>query len=130
VRSSLSLRVGASRETCDGGARGHSLCWRHISVPDAGILRSPRIGRSSLPANPLPKPNLNSAERREIALQGGMMGGGMGMMASMPMMGSMCAAIWTINGTSMTGDDQPNLPPLLTLRRGQSCVAMLRNETA
>jgi len=39
-------------------------------------------------------------------------------------------AAWTINGTSMTGDGQPNMPPLFTLRRGQSCMLVLRNETA
>lgn len=53
--------------------------------------------------------------------------GGRGMMGRMPMMGGIG---WTINGTSMTGDGQPNMPPLLTLRRGQSCVLTLRNETA
>jgi FtsP/CotA-like multicopper oxidase with cupredoxin domain len=38
-----------------------------------------------LPANPLPEPDLTAAERHEIALQGGMMGGmgGMGMMGRM-----------------------------------------------
>ena len=48
----------------------------------------------------------------------GMMGGG-GMMRGVPMMGGMGDAVWTINGTSMTGDDQPNMPPLFTLRRGK-----------
>jgi FtsP/CotA-like multicopper oxidase with cupredoxin domain len=96
---------------------------------------------TKLPANPLPEPDLRSVERHEIALRGGMMGGmgmmgggGMmgrgGMMGGMPMMGVMGDAAWTINGTSMTGDDQANMPPLLTLRRGQSCVLVLRNETA
>ena len=51
----------------------------------------------------------------------GMMGGG-GMMRGVPMMGGMGDAVWTINGTSMTGDGQPNMPPLFTLRRGQTCV--------
>jgi FtsP/CotA-like multicopper oxidase with cupredoxin domain len=100
-----------------------------------------------LPANPLPEPNLTAADRHEIVLQGGMMGvggvmggngmmgrGGMmsggGMMGGMPIMGGMGDAVWTINGTSMTGDGQPNMPPLLTLRRGQGCVLVLRNETA
>jgi len=59
----------------------------------------------------------------------GMMGGG-GMMRGVPMMGGMGDAVWTINGTSMTGDGQPNMPPLFTLRRGQTCVLLLRNETA
>jgi FtsP/CotA-like multicopper oxidase with cupredoxin domain len=44
-----------------------------------------------LPANPLPEPDLTAAERHEIALQGGMMGGmgmgGGGMMRGMGMMG-------------------------------------------
>ena len=39
-------------------------------------------------------------------------------------------ATWAINGMAMTGDGQPDMPPLLTLKRGQSCVLALRNETA
>ena len=52
------------------------------------------------------------------------------MMSGMGMMGGMGDAVWTINGTSMTGDGQPNMPPLFTLRRGQTCVLLLRNDTA
>jgi FtsP/CotA-like multicopper oxidase with cupredoxin domain len=74
-----------------------------------------------LPANPLPQPDLAAAERHEIALQGGMMGGGM--------MG-MGGATWAMNGVSMTGDGEAGMPPLLTLRRGVTCVLELRNETA
>jgi FtsP/CotA-like multicopper oxidase with cupredoxin domain len=48
-------------------------------------------------------------------MMGGMMGGG---------------ATWAMNGMSMTGDGQPNMSPLLTLKRGKSCVLALRNETA
>ena len=50
-------------------------------------------------------------------------GMGMGMMPT-------GGASWAINGMWMTGDGQPNMPPLLTLKRGQSCVLALRNETA
>jgi FtsP/CotA-like multicopper oxidase with cupredoxin domain len=87
-----------------------------------------------LPANPLPEPDLAAVERHEIALQGGMMGG-MGMMSSGGMMGGMGmmgmgSATWAMNGMSMTGDGQPNMPPILTLRKGQSCVLALRNQTA
>ncbi|HKM74041.1 MAG TPA: multicopper oxidase family protein [Stellaceae bacterium] len=77
---------------------------------------------AKLPDNPLPEPDLNAAERHEIALQGGMMGG-MGMMR-------MGGAAWAMNGRSMTGDGEPDMPPLLTLRQRQSCVLTLRNETA
>jgi FtsP/CotA-like multicopper oxidase with cupredoxin domain len=95
-----------------------------------------------LPANPLPEPDLATAERQEVALQGGMMGGmgtmsssGMGMMGGSGMMGGMGmmgggGATWAMNGMSMAGDGQPNMPPILTLRKAQSCVLALRNETA
>ena len=81
-----------------------------------------------LSANPLPEPDLAAAEHHDIALQGGMMGG-MGMMGG-GMMGGMHGATWKMNGMAMTGDGQPDMPPLLTVKRGQTCVLALRNETA
>ena len=87
--------------------------------PDASV---------KLPANPLPAPDLAAAERHQIALQGGMMGG-MSMMGGGGMMGR-GGATWAMNGMSMTGDGQPDMSPLLTLKRGQTCVLALRNETA
>jgi FtsP/CotA-like multicopper oxidase with cupredoxin domain len=35
-----------------------------------------------------------------------------------------------MNGMSMTGDGQADMPPLFTVQKGQSCVLALRNETA
>jgi FtsP/CotA-like multicopper oxidase with cupredoxin domain len=87
--------------------------------PDASV---------KLPANPLPEPDLAAAARHEIALQGGMMGGA-SMMGGGGMMGT-GGATWAMNGMSMTGDGQPDMLPLLTLKRGQPCVLALRNETA
>ena len=75
-----------------------------------------------LPVNPLPQLDLATAERHEIALQGGMMGG-MGMMG-------MSGASWAINGVSMTGDGGAGMPPLMTLRRGRTCVFAFKNESA
>jgi FtsP/CotA-like multicopper oxidase with cupredoxin domain len=75
-----------------------------------------------LPPNPLPQPDLASAEWHELVLQGGMMGG-MGMMG-------MRGAAWALNGHSMTGDGHAGMPPMLTLARGRTCVLSLRNETA
>ncbi len=80
-----------------------------------------------LPANPLPEPDLAAAERHQIALQGGMMSG-KGMMG-MGMMGN-GGATWAMNGMSMIGDGQNDMSPLVALKRGQSCVLVLRNETA
>ncbi len=40
------------------------------------------------------------------------------------------SAAWAINGTSMTGDGQHDMPPGLTVRRGRTVVLKLRNDTA
>jgi FtsP/CotA-like multicopper oxidase with cupredoxin domain len=78
-----------------------------------------------LPPNPLAKPDLETAERHELALQGGMMSGmGGGMMGGGNMMG------WSINGMSMTGDGQADMQPLFTLKRDRTHLLTLRNETA
>jgi len=92
-----------------------------------------------LPANLVPEPDLAAAERHDIVLQGGMMGGmGMmgdgsmmrgGMMRGMGMLGG-DGATWAMNGMSMTGDGHPKMPPLFTIKRGNSCVLAVRNDTA
>lgn len=81
-----------------------------------------------LASNPLPQPDLKSAELRELVLQGGMMGGG-----AMRGLGGIQAtghAVWAINGMSMTGDGQPGMAPLATLQAGRSYVLRMRNDTA
>ncbi|MFH1553438.1 multicopper oxidase family protein [Xanthobacter autotrophicus] len=83
----------------------------------------------SLPRNPLPEPDLADAERHELTLQGGMMGGG-GMAGMGGMMGTGGGAAWAINGMSMTGDGHVGMEPALTFQRGRSVVLRLRNETA
>ncbi len=87
-----------------------------------------------LTRNPLPEPDLGTAERQEIVLQGGMMGGGKlagvgGMMGmATPVMNG--GAAWAINGVSMTGDGMAGMEPLFTLPRGSTCHLTMRNETA
>jgi FtsP/CotA-like multicopper oxidase with cupredoxin domain len=88
----------------------------------APLREHPLDARVRLPPNPLPQPHLASAERHELVLQGGMMGG-MGMMG-------MRGAAWAINGHSMTGDGHAGMPPMLTLTSGRTSVLSLRNETA
>jgi FtsP/CotA-like multicopper oxidase with cupredoxin domain len=79
----------------------------------------------------VPEPDLATAERHELKLQGGMMGGGaMAGIGGMGTPGMDHDASWAINGTSMTGDGHAGMPPLLTLQRGQSHVLALRNDTA
>lgn len=92
-------------------------------------LREHSLGAPlTLPRNPVPEPDLATAERHELRLQGGMMGGGA--MAGMGGMSDTSHATWAINGMSMTGDGQSGMPPLLTLQLGRSCVLTLRNDTA
>ncbi|RVQ50500.1 multicopper oxidase family protein [Sinorhizobium meliloti] len=94
-----------------------------------------------LPRNPLPEPDLASAERHRLTLQGGMMSmGGMSGMGGMMgggmmgggggMMGMGHGAVWAINGVSMTGDGHAGTDPALVFERGRSVVLELRNETA
>lgn len=101
----------------------------HLAYTDEPPLRRhPLDGPLRLPSNPLPEPDLATAERHELKLEGGMMGGGM-----MQGMGGMVGhgrAVWTINGTSMTGDGHAGMPPLVTLVQGQSHVITMRNDTA
>lgn len=101
-----------------------------LAYEDKVPVRShPPESRLVLPRNPLPEPDLASAERHELKLQGGMMGGGM-MSGMGGMMGMSRGASWAINGMSMRGDGQANMPPLLTLKRGRTCMLTMRNETA
>jgi FtsP/CotA-like multicopper oxidase with cupredoxin domain len=65
--------------------------------------------------NPLAEPQLDGAERHEVAFGGGMMG-------MMPAHG-----IWSINGVSATGHVHE---PLLHLKRGRTYVLALHNATA
>jgi FtsP/CotA-like multicopper oxidase with cupredoxin domain len=105
-----------------------------------------------LPRNPLTEPDLAAAERHDLVLQGGMMGGGAlagmggmkgamgGMMGSGKGMGGMTGmggmmgtggdAVWAINGMSMTGDGSAGMKPALTFQRGRTVVLTLRNQTA
>ena len=87
-----------------------------------------------LPPNPLPEPNLENPLTQEIVLQGGMRGGGklkgVGGMNGTAMPGMNGGPVWAINGMSMTGDGQSDMQPLFTLKRGETCLISMRNETA
>ena len=95
------------------------------------LRNRPLASAIRLPANTIPEPDIDRAQRHEVAFGGGMMGRGMmrgGMMGG-GMMGRMMNAskMWTINGVAFEG---PVMEPLLTLKRGRSHVLSLRNETA
>lgn len=105
-------------------------------VYDAGppLRTHPLDAALPLPRNPLPESDIANAVRQEIVLQGGMMGSGklqgLGGMMGMATPGMNGGPVWAINGMSMMGDGQAAMPALFTLKRGQTCVLTMRNETA
>ena len=108
-----------------------------LAYSDEAPLRTRFPEPIALPMNPLPEPDLSAAERRELTLEGGMMSGmmasgtaGGGMMQGMSGMMGMGRAIWSINGTSMTGDGHAGMPPLFTLAQGKTHLITMRNNTA
>lgn len=119
---------------------GLAYTLTRLAYADQPPLRKPPLDAArALPRNPLPEPDLPVAERRELALEGGMMsgmmGGGMGggmagMMRGMGGMMGMGQAAWSINGKSMTGDGHAGMAPLFTLGREKSHLVTIRNRTA
>jgi len=94
----------------------------HLAYDAAPTVRvRPSDTPLRLPRNPLPEPDLTTAERRELVLQGGMMGGAMQGMGT---------AAWAVNGMSITGDGHAGMAPAATLELGRSYVLTLRNDTA
>ena len=123
-----------------------------LSYANEPLRASPPDWPLDLPANPLPEPDMASAERHEIAFEGGMMGAmvaarmgrgagdrsegrparrgmmGGGMMGGRSMMDMMHSGkVWTINGVAAEGHV---MEPMLTLARGRSHVLAMTNVTA
>lgn len=89
----------------------------------------PLTSSIQLPANTMPEPDMENAERHVVEFGGGMMGGMSGGMMGGGMMGRMRngGKMWTINGVAFEG---PVMEPLVTLAQGRSHIMTLRNKTA
>jgi len=121
---------GRRYRVVDDFYNGLSYWLTHLAYENKPPLRAHSLDPPLvLPRNPVPEPDLAAAQRYELHLQGGMMGGG-AMAGIGGMMGMSHGANWAINGSSMTGDGQPGMPPLLTLKLGRSYILTLRNDTA
>jgi len=122
---------GRRYEVVDDYYDGLSYRVTQLAYDEAAPIRgNPAAAPLELVRNPLPEPDLASAERHTLTLQGGMMS-----MAGMSngmngMMGMGNRAVWAINGQSMTGDGHAGMEPSLTFQRGRSVVLELRNQTA
>ncbi len=122
---------GRSYAIVDDFYDGHSYVLTKLVYGDEPRLHRQPLGATlELPRNPLPVSDFSIAERHELALEGGMMGGMRRGMAGMRggMMGG--GPSWAINGMSMTGDGHAGMEPALTFQRGRSVVLTLRNDTA
>ena len=106
--------------------RGRAYRLVDVVYEDAPLRDRPPPGPPpTLPANPLPEPDLARARRVDVVLNGGMMGGRV--MAEMG--GSMGGGgFWFLNGEAAARDRPP--APMLALRRGESCVVAMTNATA
>jgi FtsP/CotA-like multicopper oxidase with cupredoxin domain len=95
------------------------------------LRQAPLITPIALPSNTMPEPDLAAAETHAITFDGGMMGGLISAMmdhqrvSPQEMMRNNMA--WSVNGVVATGH---TMEPMLSLRRGQSTILALNNETA
>jgi len=122
--------TGAPRSTAtitDSFYRNRAYRLVDIAYSDETPVRDHALDAPrALPANTMPEPDVDRAERHEVLLGGGMMGG-MGGMMSGGMGGMESRAIWAINGVGASGHA---MAPMVTLARGKTCVLAIRNETA
>ena len=98
-----------------------------LAYGETPLRQDPLDASLVLAPNPVPEPDLASAERHEVVFEGGMMGGmrgGPGAMRAMMMRG----LAWAVNGVAYDG--MHDLPPILTVESGRSVVLDLVNETA
>ena len=135
----MSGKPGTTVSVIDSFYEGLSYRLVDLSYTDETPLRTelPRPP-AKLAANPIPEPDLAKAQRHDVTLTGGMMGGmamgggGMGgMMGNGGMRGMMGGgSMWAINGVAVPGDDMEHMKPILTLTRGKSYVLAIDNQTA
>lgn len=131
-------KPGGQYRVTDDFYQGLGYELTRLAYSDEPALRTTTPEPTRLPPNPLPEPDLVSAEHHQLRLEGGMMsrmmGGGMmsggGMKYGMGGMSGMGQAVWSINGTSMTGDGHAGMAPLFNLARGKSQLVTIRNRTA
>ncbi len=139
-------KPGHSATVLDTFYKGLEYKLVTISYSDERPLRAqPLAPPAKLSANPIPEPDLASAQRHNVTLTGGMMGG-MAMMGDGGMMGGMMGggmmggmmgggmmgggAMWAINGVAMPEGHMGDMQPILTLDRGKTYILAIDNQTA
>jgi FtsP/CotA-like multicopper oxidase with cupredoxin domain len=151
----MSAEPGSTVPVIDSFYEGLAYKLVDLAYADDAPLRTqPLVPPATLPPNTMPEPDIANAQRHDVTLTGGMMGGtgtrggmggmmggmgtrgGMGgMMGGMGMGGGMRGmmggrSMWAINGVAVTESDMAEMKPILTLARGGSYVLAIDNETA
>ncbi len=118
---------GGKTPVVDSFHRGREYRLVDLSYDAQPLRAAPPEWPIALPPNPLPEPDAEGARRHEIIFNGGAMGGAV--MAEMGgRMGPVDArSFWFLNGAAAAGGTPE---PMLTLRRGESCVLAMTNATA
>lgn len=132
-------RPSARHEVVDDFYRNRAYRLLDLAYTDEPpIVGGARGTPFALIANDLPEPDLARAERHEVVMSGGMMGGGwpadpLPARAARRMRQYLGAReadpVWAMNGVAHMGEDHRH-PPAYTFKRGASVVMRLRNETA
>ena len=131
-------KPGTRGQLVDRAYRGNDFRVLDFTYADTALREATPDWPIALPANPIPEPDLSSAQRHEVTFTGGMMGMMVeremglerrgGMMGG-GMMGMMHdgRGIWFVNGKAAEGHV---LDPLLTLKRDASHILEMTNATA
>ncbi|OAO03561.1 copper oxidase [Roseovarius indicus] len=107
---------GAQSQLVDRAYRGNDFRVLDFTYADTALREATPDWPITLPVNPIPEPDLSSAQRHEVTFTGGMMG----MMHD-------GRGIWFVNGKAAEGHV---LDPFLTLKRDASHILEMTNATA
>ena len=120
-------KAGAKTPVIDAFYRNREYRLLDLAYASEPLRAAPPAWPLALPPNPLPEPEIEGAVRHEMMFTGGAMGG-----AVMAEMGGSMGPVgprsfWFVDGEAMP---EGPLEPMLTLRRGRSCVIAMTNATA
>jgi FtsP/CotA-like multicopper oxidase with cupredoxin domain len=113
---------GSTHRVVDGFYRQRAYELLKLQYGKEKPIRQAFAPVPSLAPNPVPLPELANAQRHRIVFGGGMMG-------ALPAQSRERGLFWTVNGAAVPEHGHQH-SPILNLRRGQSYVLELVNETA
>lgn len=127
---------GSRYRVLDSDLRGSTYRLLDLQYgPDAALRNQPLPPPAALPRNPVAEPDIASAERRTLMLEGGAMGA----LAALEVDGHRMSlrdafqthrVAWGLNGQAMSDHEDHHHQTLFDFRLGRSYVIAIANETA